>query len=31
MDGEDVPRYVFCDSDLIMKHILIECGAFAEV
>ncbi len=31
MNGEDVPRYVACDYDLTLEHILIECGGFAVV
>ena len=31
MAGEDAPRCVACDCDLIAEHVLIECGDFAEV
>ena len=31
MNREDISKYVACDCDLKMRHILIECGDFAEV
>ncbi len=31
MNGEGQPRYLACDCDLTLKHILIECGDFPEV
>ena len=31
MNGWDVPRCLACDCNLTVKHILIECGHFAEV
>ena len=31
MNGEDVPKYLACDCDLMVEHILIESGDFMEV
>ena len=31
MNGEDVPRYMACDCNLTVEHVLFEGGDFAEV
>ena len=31
MTGDDVPRWLACECDLTVEHILIECRDFVEV